>query len=184
MRKLSTEEGDRRVQRSREALYSAFVALVVAKGYARVSVVEILREADVGRSTFYEHFSSKRALLEYGFERLRRNLLKADSSVPFGFVVGLLDHTRRHIGLYRALLLDNSGPLAERQMRLTIEPIVARDLSAFWPAAHRPTVASFVSGALLRTLETAIQDGSLGGEEIRGMLQSTAEALARKSAGE
>ncbi|MBN9360756.1 MAG: TetR/AcrR family transcriptional regulator [Devosia sp.] len=65
---------DRRVRKTREALYSAFISLVVERGYDATSVQDIIDAADVGRTTFYAHFRSKEELLRVGFERLRDEL--------------------------------------------------------------------------------------------------------------
>ena len=46
-------------------------ALIMEKGYARVTVQDIIDRADVGRSTFYTHFRDKEDLLVYGLEELR-----------------------------------------------------------------------------------------------------------------
>lgn len=53
---------DRRSRRTGGALLGAFNRLFLAGGRARPSVAEIAAEADVGRSTFYEHFGSADAL--------------------------------------------------------------------------------------------------------------------------
>ncbi|MGO4838809.1 helix-turn-helix domain-containing protein, partial [Rhizobiaceae sp. 2RAB30] len=55
---------DRRVARTRTALYDALVALIRLKAYEEITVEDILREADIGRATFYAHFTSKDDLLE------------------------------------------------------------------------------------------------------------------------
>lgn len=47
---------DRRVRKTREALYASLVSLIVTKGYDATTVQDVIAEADVGRSTFYEHF--------------------------------------------------------------------------------------------------------------------------------
>lgn len=77
---------DRRVVRTRTALFDALVALIRRKDYERITVEEILREADVGRATFYAHFTSKDDLLERSLDRLR-DLLRAaqggDEPAPF-----------------------------------------------------------------------------------------------------
>lgn len=67
---------DRRVVRTRTALYDALVALIRRKTYEHITVEDILREADVGRATFYAHFTSKDDLLERSLDRLR-DLLRA-----------------------------------------------------------------------------------------------------------
>ena len=54
---------DKRVERTREALFDAFYGLVLSMPYDELKVDDILRRSGVGRSTFYEHFSSKDELL-------------------------------------------------------------------------------------------------------------------------
>lgn len=55
---------DRRSRRTRGALQSAFVELVLSRGYEAVSTGEICDRANVGRSTFYSHYRSKKTLLQ------------------------------------------------------------------------------------------------------------------------
>lgn len=55
---------DRRVKKSRAAIYQAFISLLNQKSYESITVQEIIDLADVGRSTFYSHFETKETLLE------------------------------------------------------------------------------------------------------------------------
>jgi AcrR family transcriptional regulator len=61
---------DRRVRRTRRALHDALLTLMTEKSYDAVTVQDIIDRADVGRSTFYSHFTDKRDLLDSGFEDL------------------------------------------------------------------------------------------------------------------
>ncbi len=54
---------DKRVERTREALFGAFFGLVLSTPYDEIKVDDILSRSGVGRSTFYEHFSGKDAIL-------------------------------------------------------------------------------------------------------------------------
>ena len=53
---------DRRVARTRRLLQQALFRLAAEKGYGTVTVEDICREADVGRSTFYTHYTGKDCL--------------------------------------------------------------------------------------------------------------------------
>jgi len=66
---------DRRVARTRAMLQKAHISLILEKGYEAITVEDICEEANVGRSTFYAHYTSKDDLRRSGLENLRRLLV-------------------------------------------------------------------------------------------------------------
>jgi AcrR family transcriptional regulator len=68
-RAMTAAKTDRRVERTRSALMSAFVELMLSGGYAGVTVEDIATRANVGRSTFYMHFKSREDILQRSLER-------------------------------------------------------------------------------------------------------------------
>lgn len=63
------QTADRRSARTREALLHVFLDLLFEQGYEALSVRDIAAHANVGRSTFYEHFAGKDALLRFSLRR-------------------------------------------------------------------------------------------------------------------
>ncbi len=70
---------DRRVQRTRQLLQDALLALILEKGYAAITVQDILDRANLGRSTFYTHYRDKEDLLVSEFEHLKEMFEEYDA---------------------------------------------------------------------------------------------------------
>ena len=54
---------DRRQRKTRQAIYNAFEGLMEGAHYSQITVAQIIERADIGRSTFYDHFETKDDLL-------------------------------------------------------------------------------------------------------------------------
>jgi len=54
---------DRRVARTRAMLEQALVSLVPKKGYEAITIEDICDAANIGRSTFYGHYTGKDDLM-------------------------------------------------------------------------------------------------------------------------
>jgi AcrR family transcriptional regulator len=117
-------EQDRRVRRTKRIIGAAFVALILEKGYARVTVQDILDRADVGRSTFYAHYRDKESLLIAAFEDLRTQLradlaamIPGQPSNPTSPVGALFEHAAQRRAVYRALCGRQGGDIVSRHLR-------------------------------------------------------------------
>jgi AcrR family transcriptional regulator len=65
---------DRRVRRTREVLHGALISLMTEKSYESITIQEIIDRANVGRTTFYAHFSDKDDLVIWALQRLQEVL--------------------------------------------------------------------------------------------------------------
>ena len=54
---------DRRIARTRRALGTALVELILEVGYDKISIRDLTERADIGYATFYRHYKSKDELL-------------------------------------------------------------------------------------------------------------------------
>jgi len=119
---------DRRARRSRKALHEALMRLVLRTDYDSLTVQHILDEADVGRSTFYAHFSSKDDLLRSGFEDFRGDLMGAhgaDSARPGERVsLALFAHVGEALPVYRALIGGRGAALADDAFRKMVADLL------------------------------------------------------------
>ncbi|MEV5687597.1 TetR/AcrR family transcriptional regulator [Streptomyces sp. NPDC052164] len=103
---------DRRTRRTRRALHTALVELVLERGFSTLTVEDITERADIGRATFYSHFRDKEDL----FARVTGNLLDdlaerlrpVMTDSPVGFtgkpVLEMLRHARDERDVYRIVL--------------------------------------------------------------------------------
>ena len=144
---------DPRVRRSREALHRALVALILERGWDRVSVEAVCERAKVGRSTFYVHFADKEDLLIGGLEHVRDDLRAQRRATPFGFVRGLVAHADESRRMFRAVIGKRSGLAVQRRFREIVGELMTEDLRAQRVAEREVTVTSrFLAGALVELL--------------------------------
>jgi AcrR family transcriptional regulator len=73
---------DRRIQRTRQLLQDALLELILEKGYAAITVQDILDRANLGRSTFYVHYRDKDDLLVSEFEHFKSMFEDFDTHIP------------------------------------------------------------------------------------------------------
>ena len=72
-----TRKLDRRVLKTRKALFAAFDRLVRTKDYDKITISELAREADIDRKTFYLHYASIDAMLDDRVDAIVGKILDA-----------------------------------------------------------------------------------------------------------
>jgi AcrR family transcriptional regulator len=112
---------DRRVARTTKTLHHALISLILKKNYEAITIQEICDAANVGRSTFYAHYTSKDDLHQHGIESLRKVLTDRQSDAPIdegdrgrslSFSRTLFEHARDRKDLFRALAGSRGGAVA------------------------------------------------------------------------
>jgi len=61
-------EHDRRVKRTKSHVFDAFFQMVQSSRYDELKTIDIINKSGIGKSTFYEHFSSKDDVLSQSLE--------------------------------------------------------------------------------------------------------------------
>jgi len=90
---LREAAADKRVERTRQALFGAFFEVVLSRPYDEITVDEVIARAGVGRSTFYEHFKGKDDILAESVRTpfaILADAMRARDNTPE--LVMLLDH--------------------------------------------------------------------------------------------
>jgi AcrR family transcriptional regulator len=122
---------DRRVRRTRDAIHRALIGLMLEKGYDAVTVADIIERADIGRSTFYTHFTDKQHVLYTsldelaGFLRAQRD---ANGGRLFGFSRAMFEHVHEQRDLLQALLGRRGGTVVYNRIRHVLTDLVREDL--------------------------------------------------------
>jgi AcrR family transcriptional regulator len=176
---------DRRAVRTRKALHGALMSLILRKGYEATTIQDIIDEADIGRSTFYGHYTGKEDLLRSGFQILRRELVEAQRAArgrtggpqhePLGFSRAMFEHAAGYTDVYLAMVGGRGGVVAISELRKVLSEFARKEL----PAARddgvvpRELVVQFVVGALLTVLTWWL-------ERRPGLTPSQADAMFRR----
>lgn len=167
---------DRRISRTRGLLQHAFIALIMRKGYDATTIQDICEEANVGRSTFYSHYTSKEDLKRKGLEHIRAALqarqketlggVQTKATGPFAFSLIMFEHARDHLQLYRALLGSEGATISLGSIRQIIADLVRTEVVAISPkgvaqSEIREVKVHFIVGAFMGVLTGWMDSGSI-----------------------
>lgn len=188
---------DRRVRRTRQTLHETLMRLTVEHGYDEISVADIAAAANVGRSTFYAHFTDKDDLLRSAVGTLRSALMQehavagSDGDGP-GRVLGFSRFMTAHLAeqriLYQALMRGRAGPILLDFIRHALCDIVRAELAP----GMKPTTAAlddeltvqFLVGGYMSVLTWWLDRGGKEPPEVieAGFRQMALNGLSVKSA--
>jgi AcrR family transcriptional regulator len=166
---------DRRVARTRTMLQKAHISLILEKGYEAITVDDICAAANVGRSTFYAHYTSKDDLRRSGLEHLRKLLVNRQKDAlakpgdirdrSLGFSLTMFEHAHDHIDLYRALVGGRGGAIALGTIRQILSDLVRNELAATVnkksaDVVPRELIVQYVVGAFMAVMTWWLDGGA------------------------
>ncbi len=188
---------DRRIARTRATLQHALNSLILKKGYEAITITDICDAANVGRSTFYAHYTSKDDLKRSGLEPLRRLLVDRQREAlatsgeirdrSFAFSLPMFEHARDHRDHYRALVGGRGGTVSLGTIRQILSDLVRDELAA---AVHkkseniipRELVVQYVVGAYMAVLTWWLDGGAkLPPQRIDAMFRRLATGVITRS---
>lgn len=74
---------DRRIQRTRSAIFNAVLDLMVEKETNKISVLELCRRADINKSTFYLHYKSMNDCLQSCFQAIMDGIIEISKYINY-----------------------------------------------------------------------------------------------------
>lgn len=135
---LDTPSIDKRITRTRAAIFDALIALIEQKGFDALSVKDITIRANINRSTFYLHFRDKVDVLEQieasiiqDFEKIFIRALAfsiadiKNPDAPLPVVVSMFEYFRENARVFSALL-ELKGDFS---LHSQIKKVVQKNLS-------------------------------------------------------
>jgi AcrR family transcriptional regulator len=147
---MKSRSQDRRSQRTREALRGAFVRLTLERGYESFGVADITEAANIGRSTFYQHYSGKLALLQDSLETLSRHLVALVGADPAPeTLVPLLLPFREQRQRNRIFFSGPARSVWARVIARLVEPRLAKMARGAVPLVPLPLAALQIAEAQL-----------------------------------
>ena len=147
------------------------MSLILKKDYEAITVDEICEAANVGRSTFYAHYTSKDDLRRSGLENLRRLLVERQKDAltagdikdrSLGFSLTMFEHARDHLDLYKALVGGRGGAVALGTIRRILSDLIRNELAAkrSADAIPREVVVQYVAGAFMAVMTWWLDGGA------------------------
>ena len=74
---------DRRVKRTKAAVFNAMIALMIEKETDKITVLELCKKADINKSTFYLHFKSMGACIQFCFETITNGIVEIAKGINY-----------------------------------------------------------------------------------------------------
>jgi len=158
---MPAKKADRRVLRTRELLLDAFVALMIERGFEKLTVQHLLDQAGVGRATFYAHFRSKEDLLASSIARLETGLRHAWKSTAtsrakpaetLGFALPFFQHIDSHRSIYYLNVGRAGHATVEQHLHRRLVDLVREDLlsqrGTRGKSVATEAVVQYVAGAM------------------------------------
>lgn len=182
---MAAPRSDRRARRSRHQLRLALLELLRKRPYDAITVQEIVDTADVGRSTFYAHFTDKDDLLVDNVRHLVGDLIGVDAGRGLLFpTLPLLHHVADQDDLYRRLARGRAMSLVLDAARDELAESLHERLRARTGGAETavplPLLATMVAGMLMTAIAHWV-DGGLRApaEELDHSFRTVASAALR-----
>ncbi|MQY02097.1 TetR/AcrR family transcriptional regulator [Actinomadura macrotermitis] len=168
---------DRRSLRTRRALTAALMDLMRDRRYDAITIQQITDRADVGRSTFYAHFTGKDDLLADGVRFLVASFAESEPRPE----LALLRHLGVQAELYQVMARSRALPVFLSALHDELATRLTRHLQSRVPPGREPELpppllAAMVTGMFLTMVRSWLETGAHEpAEALHHMFQTVSE---------
>ena len=157
---------DRRQKKTRDAIFSAFGALLERKRYENITVQEIIDTANICRSTFYTHFETKDMLLREMCADIFDHIFEG-GICEYGKDSKTLDEKLSHIlwhlfesrGRVIGILASDSGYIFMRYLREYLTQLFCLHADDFKVSVPRTFLINYLTGSFSEVLKWWVREG-------------------------
>lgn len=163
-------KADRRILKTKKAIYEALVELMQRKKLNSITVTELAAQADINRKTFYTYYSTVNDVLDEGINELitsLKDLLCAMSEDYNMFspqtLLAFLNTIMSDADIARDLFASDNGSLLFNRLQKALQEtllkeLVSRDIKMNVPSEQYPLISSFVAGGMVSAYYEWITD--------------------------
>ena len=132
---------DRRVERTRNAIISAFKEMIIEKDYKDITIKDLASKANINRKTFYLHYNSMEDILfdlaleisELLFEMLESNGFFTSGSFDINILIDCIDKLlNTNYELTKRIISANSYRFFARNIKDLVKDSFVRKVKNSW----------------------------------------------------
>lgn len=173
---------DRRQRKTREAIFNAFTGLLSQKDFSHITVGEIIKKADVGRSTFYAHFETKDFLLKEFCEELFCHIFDVENkdennhrhifecSGSDSVFLHLIKHLQKNDNNVLTLLSSQNNEVFLRYFRTNLGKLIESHLDLFESKKNKeipkPFWKNHIAAVFVETIRWWVDNGMKESAEV------------------
>lgn len=165
---MKRTQPDRRSLRTRRLLQEALTALMAQKPYEQITIQEIIDRANVGRTTFYAHYTDKQDLLLRGVAGLepkpaargkRQNCLASAATLS---TAAMFAHVQQNKPLHEVMFRKSTEPsVRDRGTAFLYANVTAqlKEMAGAEPGVPIPVLAHYLTGGLMALVQWWMDSG-------------------------
>lgn len=154
-------KADRRIIKTKKAIYEALVELMQKKKLNSITVTELAAHADINRKTFYTYYSTVNDVLDEGINELitsLKDLLCAMSEDYNMFspqtLFAFLNTIMSDADIARNLFASDNGSLLFNRLQKALQEtllkeLIDKDIKMNVPSEQYPLISNFVAGGMV-----------------------------------